>query len=438
MIKILYKDKGDPKDLTNYRPISLLNCDLKILTKTLANRLKIVLPTIIHKTQTAVDGRRIDYTIHMLRDLIQLAENDNLKAGFIFLDQEKAFDRVDHDFLFAVMKKYNFGNIFITWLKQLYKNATTTILINGYETDTIPLSRGVRQGCPISSLLYVLVIEILGLQLRQNENLVGFQIGGEKIISLHYADDAVIIMKQNQCFKEVIKELTDYELATGAKVNLLKTKGLWVGAWKSRTDTPLDIPWTNTNVENLGVFFGNDFPALHTFQKIVNKMERSISFWKHFHISKLARSRIIEILFASKLWYASRFYCIPSSIITHIQKLFIDFINWPYKRVTVARSEVFKLRLDGGLKLIHIESKSIASKLMWVKNLIINPELKLHLQLVYRLLGVQKGSKQGLELFFVPHEYVKKKLNSRPHFINKQLHHLRHLMFNNTYLRLKS
>ena len=144
LIKIIYKDKGDPKDLQNYRPISLLNCDLKILTKTLANRLKIVLPTIIHKTQTAIDGRKIDYTIHMLRDLIQLAENENLAAGFIFLDQEKAFDRVDHDFLFAVMKKYKFGHIFITWLKQLYKNATTTILVNGYETGSIPLIRDVR------------------------------------------------------------------------------------------------------------------------------------------------------------------------------------------------------------------------------------------------------------------------------------------------------
>ena len=89
--KLIYKDKGDPKDLANYRPISLLNCDLKILTKALANRLKLVLPDIIHRTQTNVHGWKIDYTIHMLRDLIQLAENENLSAGFIFLDQEKVF-----------------------------------------------------------------------------------------------------------------------------------------------------------------------------------------------------------------------------------------------------------------------------------------------------------------------------------------------------------
>ena len=71
---------------------------------------------------------------------------------------------------------------------------------------------------------------------------------------MHYADDAVIVIKQNQCFKEVFKELTLYEQATGAKVNVSKTKGLWVGAWKTRTDTPMDLHWTNTNVENLGYF----------------------------------------------------------------------------------------------------------------------------------------------------------------------------------------
>ena len=82
----------------------------------------------------------------------------------------------------------------------------------------------------MSSFLYVLVIEILVLQLRANPNIVGFQIGGEKIVSAHYMDDATIIIKQNRCFKEVIKDLAQYEEASGAKVNYKKTKGLWVGS----------------------------------------------------------------------------------------------------------------------------------------------------------------------------------------------------------------
>ena len=84
---------------------------MKILTKVLANRLKEVLPSIIHYTQTCVKDRKIDTTIHTIRDLIQLAEEKNLDAAFIFLDQEKAFDRVNHKFLIRVWKALTLGKI---------------------------------------------------------------------------------------------------------------------------------------------------------------------------------------------------------------------------------------------------------------------------------------------------------------------------------------
>ena len=78
------------------------------------------------------------------------------------------------------MEGFGIGQNFIHWVKILYSNATTKIKLNGHLTSNIPLKRGVRQGCPLSSLLYVLVIEILALQLRKNPNIVGFKVGGEK------------------------------------------------------------------------------------------------------------------------------------------------------------------------------------------------------------------------------------------------------------------
>ena len=90
-----------------------MNVDLKILTKCLSNRLRPVLPSIIHLSQTAVDGRRIDYTVHLIRDLIDLINKDDTEGALIFLDQEKAFDRVEHDFLFKVMSAFGFGDTFI-------------------------------------------------------------------------------------------------------------------------------------------------------------------------------------------------------------------------------------------------------------------------------------------------------------------------------------
>ena len=211
VIKLVYKKNGETYLLTNYRPISLINADIKIITKVLADRLKLVLPTIIHSTQTAVYGRKIDQNIHLIRDLIDLANKEDEPAAFIFLDQEKAFDRVNHEFLFKTMQSFGIGPNFINWIKTIYSNATSILNINGFFSSKIPLKRGVRQGCPLSALLYVLVIEVLAIQLRLNPNIVGFKVGGEKIVSAHYMDDTTIIIKQNRCFKEVIKEIELYE-----------------------------------------------------------------------------------------------------------------------------------------------------------------------------------------------------------------------------------
>ena len=407
---LLYKEKGDTDDLKNYRPISLINVDLKILTKTLTNRLKTVLPSIIHFTQTAVDGRRIDNTVHMLRDFVQLANTENLESAFIFLDQEKAFDRVNHAFLYKTMRAFGIGPVFIHWIRLIYSNATTRVKVNGFLSKNIPLRRGVRQGCPLSPLLYVLIIEILALQFRKNPDIVGFTVGGEKIVSMHYADDAIITILQNKCFKEVIKDLTAFEQASGAKVNYGKTKGLWAGAWKNRTDTPLDITWTNENVETLGVYFGNANPAGESFAKLLPKVVRSMNYWKQFRLCKLAKARVIEIFHASKVWYAARFYPIPPPVTKALQKAFFDYVNYPHTNVTVKQEEMHKLRKHGGTKLINIQAKAEASKIKWLIDLCVDPNLTVHLALMDRLLGEQKGKCHGKDLFFTTKHYARKVL----------------------------
>ena len=310
------------------------------------------------------------------------------------------------------MRRYNIDDPFIRWVQQLYADATCKVMLNGYFTDSLLLRCGVRQGCPLSPLLYVLIIEILAAQLRSNPNIVGFKVGGEKIISLHYADDTTITITQNRCFKEVIKELRRYEDATGAKINLLKTQGLWVGGWKHRAaepNPPLGVKWTTGNVWHLGVFFGTDDPAKHTFDKLLPKVHQSLQYWKSFRLSKLAKARILELFIASKLLYATKFYCMPKPFYTALQKQFTQFINWP-RRPTVSEAELHKLRSDGGLKLIHLLTKSQASKCAWLVLLLTFPALALNLQLFSALFGEQLSHKQGVDILFSPYNYAKTKL----------------------------
>ena len=175
-ISLLYK-KGDPQNIENWRPISLLNNDYKILTRVLANRLQKVLPSIISQDQQGyIKSRYIGNNIRQISDVIQYCEDENIEGALLFLDFRKAFDTIELDFLYKVLKKYNFKPMFTRWISSLYKNIYSTILNNGWISRTFSLTRGLRQGCCISSLLFLIVAEILATKIRSLNSIKGINV----------------------------------------------------------------------------------------------------------------------------------------------------------------------------------------------------------------------------------------------------------------------
>ena len=159
-----------------------------------------------------------------------------------------------------------------------------------------------------------------------------------------------------------------------------------------------------------GVFCGTDDPASHTFAKLLPRVHKSLHYWKTFHLSKLAKARVLEIFVASKLLYAAKFYCMPKSFYTSLQRQFTQFVNCPRKQGTVCEAELFKMRADGGLQLVHLLTKSQASKCAWLVRIITLPALTLNLKLFTALFGEQLSHKRGVEILFSPHSYAKCKL----------------------------
>ena len=142
IITLLYK-KGDRNDITNWRPITLLNCDYKIIEKVLANRMKFVLNNIIHSDQKAyIKGRQISENIRLAHDVTFYCENHNKPGAILYIDQSKAFDRVSHKWLEKVLKRYGFGNNFQKWIRILYAGAKSTIFTNVFFSQTINIERG--------------------------------------------------------------------------------------------------------------------------------------------------------------------------------------------------------------------------------------------------------------------------------------------------------
>ena len=160
------KDKPTNR-LCNLRPISLLNKDYKIATK--AKRLEAVLPLVINADQTGyIKGRYIGENARLISDIISYTTAKNLPGLAIFLNFEKAFDSIEWNFLFKALDKLKFGPDFKNWVQTFYCNITSCVTNNGYASDLFNLERGVRQGCPLSGILFVLGIEILALAIKKN------------------------------------------------------------------------------------------------------------------------------------------------------------------------------------------------------------------------------------------------------------------------------
>jgi hypothetical protein len=166
----LYK-KNDKADIANYRPISLLNTDYKIFTKALTIKLARIAPDLLHKNQAGfVPGRHIYDQIWLTKRIIELAEATEQNGVIVALDQEKAYDKIEHDYLWRALKSYGIPDEFINTVNALYSDAYTLVAINGeFSERPFKVTRGVRQGDPLSCLLFDLAIEPLAESLRQSD-----------------------------------------------------------------------------------------------------------------------------------------------------------------------------------------------------------------------------------------------------------------------------
>ena len=112
-------------------------------------RLKKVLPSIINPSQTCVHGRNISKNIHTLQDVIKYTNSKNISVVILFIDQEKTFDRISHNFLQKTLEKFNFGPTFISWTQTILTDIKSQVKVNGYLIEEINITRRIRQGCPI-------------------------------------------------------------------------------------------------------------------------------------------------------------------------------------------------------------------------------------------------------------------------------------------------
>ena len=143
VITCLHKDNKPREFLKNWRPISLLNTDYKILTGILARRLKLILPSIIGQTQKGfLKERFIGENTRLVYDIMDYLNSNNMAGMLLLVDFEKAFDTLEWSYIKAVLNKYNFGNTFTRWFDIIYKNSNSCVINNGKISESFELKAG--------------------------------------------------------------------------------------------------------------------------------------------------------------------------------------------------------------------------------------------------------------------------------------------------------
>ncbi|CAM2119839.1 unnamed protein product [Caretta caretta] len=205
----LLPKKGDRRDLRNWRPVSLLSTDYKIVAKAISLRLGSVMADVVHPDQTyTVPGRSIFNNLFLVRDLLQLGRRDGLSFALLSLDQEKAFDRVDHGYLLSTLQAFGFGPQFVSFLRVLYASAECLVRLNWTLTEPVSFGRGVRQGCPLSGQLYALAIEPFLCLLRRRMTGTDYKIVA-KAISLRLGSVLADVIHPDQTYTSPDRSIFD-------------------------------------------------------------------------------------------------------------------------------------------------------------------------------------------------------------------------------------
>ena len=191
-------------------------------------------------------------------------------------DFKKAFDSLDGSFMFKTLDFLNFGLSFKQGIKTLYKQPVGKVKNNGYISETFSIYRGIRQGCPVSALIFILSVEILGLKIRQHDQLKGFMFGYEEkpIKVMQYADDCILFLNDKNELCTAISLLHDFQHVSGLELNLSKCEGVWLGRDKNKQEkcTLFGIKCPK-QIRCLGIYVGHS-EETNVQQNWTNKLEK--------------------------------------------------------------------------------------------------------------------------------------------------------------------
>lgn len=368
---LIPKPNKDKLFLDNWRPICLLNNDYKILALLLARRLRSVLDSIIDETQSGfMNKRHIGNNIRLILDILDYPEMVEEGGLMLFVDFYKAFDTVEHPFILQSLKKFGFGDFFSSAIKSLYNNSNSSIRLPGGMSPRFNVSRGIRQGCPASPYLFLLVAQLLSDHIKSSE-INGINICGRELIISQLADDTTLFLRDENQVSGAINTIEKFSMASGLRLNINKCEIMSIkDCLKSSI---CNIP-VKSELVHLGITITKDQQkrTLLNFNPIIQRTRKKLNQWLLRDLSLRGRTLLSKTEGLSRLTYPALSLYVDKKHITEIDKLLFNFL-WKNRTHHVKKSVLTNDYEKGGLNFIDFCTLNNTFKVNWLKHFFKNP-----------------------------------------------------------------
>ncbi|KAJ9558233.1 hypothetical protein OSB04_012847 [Centaurea solstitialis] len=309
----------NPICLNDFRPISLVGVLYKVISKVLAERMKMVMGSIISDVQSAfLKGRSILDGVLVANETVSYLKRLKRKALIFKVDFEKAYDSVNWDFLLDVLEYMGFGIKWRKWIRSCLNTSKISILVNGSPTDECPMERGIRQGDPLAPFLFLVVAE--GLNVMVEEALEkglfkGVKVGSNEVVLSHlqYADDVIFFGEWGaENIVNLVKLLKCFHAVSGLKVNIDKCSIFGVGVPEVEVVDWAKVIGCSSGLlpfTYLGLPVGVSMKRISHWEKVITKVKNKLSGWKTKWISFGGRLTLVKSVLSSiPLYFFSLFH----------------------------------------------------------------------------------------------------------------------------------
>ena len=313
------RKNGDSDNAMEYRPISLLQSSYKFFTRVLAERVQKSLGKVINQDQNGfVRGRRMEHNIWLMQAVLQQQyhnpnETEEAAPAVILLDLQKAYDTLDRQFVSQALNDFGNGQQFIDLVQRLHTATMAQFLVNGDLSDKFAVRTGIRQGCPLAPLLFLIAVEALKYTLEEDAAIEGLNINGPTRGHKHafsaFVDDSVVFVRHGHMVKQVVNRLAAFAHVSGLMMQEKKSYAISLNTAVTASHLgPFALVPRGQKVRYLGVEVGLGDLEHPNWEKRLEKIRKRLGIAWRVTVGVSDRVRVLNAVCLPSILFTAQFY----------------------------------------------------------------------------------------------------------------------------------